>query len=34
MIDYYVPSALLVFMSFVSFWFAPDSLPARATLGK
>ncbi len=33
-IDYYIPSGLLVCMSWVSFWFAPDSLPARTTLGR
>ena len=33
-IDYYLPSTLLVVMSWVNFYFAPDALPARTTLGK
>ena len=33
-IDYYIPSALLVVMSWVNFYFAPDALPARTTLGE
>jgi len=32
-IDYYLPSTLLVVMSWVNFYFAPDALPARTTLG-
>jgi len=32
-ISYYVPSALLVFMSMVSFWLEPSAVPGRVTLG-
>lgn len=32
--NYYVPSVLLVVISWVSFWEAPDALPGRTLLGK
>jgi len=32
-IDYYVPSSLLVMMSWVSFWLDPNAVPGRTTLG-
>ena len=33
-LDYYIPSILLVFMSWVSFWLHPTAVPGRTTLGK
>ncbi|XP_073974145.1 pH-sensitive chloride channel 2-like isoform X2 [Rhodnius prolixus] len=33
LMDYYVPSCLLVILSWVSFWQSPDALPSRAYLG-
>ncbi|XP_023347543.1 gamma-aminobutyric acid receptor subunit beta [Eurytemora carolleeae] len=32
-IDYYVPSALLVTLSWISFWLDPNAVPGRVTLG-
>lgn len=32
--DYYVPSILLVVVSWVSFWLDPNAVPGRTTLGK
>ena len=31
--DYYIPSILLVSMSWVSFWLEPSAIPGRTTLG-
>ena len=33
-LDYYVPSMLLVSMSWVSFWLEPSAIPGRTTLGE
>ena len=33
-IDYYVPSVLLVVMSWISFWLHPSAVPGRTTLGE
>ena len=33
-VDYYIPSSLLVLMSQVSFWLDPTAIPGRVTLGK
>ncbi len=33
-LDYYVPSVLLVIMSWVSFWLHPSAIPGRTTLGE
>lgn len=32
--DYYVPSIMLVVVSWVSFWLDPNAVPGRTTLGK
>lgn len=32
--DYYVPSIMLVTVSWVSFWLDPNAVPGRTTLGK
>jgi len=32
-LDYYVPSSLLVAISWVSFWLEPSAIPGRTTLG-
>jgi hypothetical protein len=32
--DYFVPSILLVVVSWVSFWLDPNAVPGRTTLGK
>merc|ERR1719220_3452772 len=32
-LDYYIPSILLVSMSWVSFWLEPSAIPGRTTLG-
>ena len=32
-IQFYVPSALLVIISWLSFWISPDAIPARVTIG-
>lgn len=32
--DYYVPSILLVVVSWVSFWLDPNAVPGRTTLGR
>lgn len=32
--DYYVPSMLLVVVSWVSFWLDPNAVPGRTTLGE
>lgn len=32
--DYYVPSIMLVVVSWVSFWLDPSAIPGRTTLGK
>lgn len=32
--DYYVPSILLVVVSWVSFWLDPNAVPGRTTLGE
>ncbi|KAK2713857.1 hypothetical protein QYM36_009670 [Artemia franciscana] len=32
-IDWYIPSIILVFMSWVSFWIDPSSVPARVNFG-
>lgn len=29
----YIPSALIVVMSWISFWIKPEAIPARVTLG-
>lgn len=29
----YIPSGLIVVMSWISFWIKPEAIPARATLG-
>ena len=34
MLDYYVPSSLLVMISWVSFFLEPTAIPGRTTLGK
>ena len=31
--DFYIPSSLLVAMSWVSFWLEPSAVPGRTTLG-
>ena len=31
--DYYMPSVLLVVISWVTFWLDPDIVPARVLLG-
>ena len=33
-LDYYIPSILLVSMSWVSFWLEPSAIPGRTTLGR
>ena len=33
-LDYYLPSILLVAMSWVSFWLDPSAVPGRTTLGE
>jgi hypothetical protein len=33
-LDYYVPSMLLVAMSWIAFWLHPSAVPGRTTLGK
>ena len=33
-LDYYIPSMLLVAMSWVAFWLHPSAVPGRTTLGK
>ncbi|XP_037080118.1 pH-sensitive chloride channel 2-like [Pollicipes pollicipes] len=33
LLDYYIPSGLLVIVSWVSFWLSPEAAPARVTLG-
>ena len=32
-LDYYIPTILLVCMSWVSFWLHPNAVPGRTTLG-
>ena len=32
-VDYYIPSSMLVTMSWVSFWLEPSAIPGRTTLG-
>lgn len=32
--DYFIPSILLVVVSWVSFWLEADALPGRVVLGK
>ena len=32
-VDYYIPSSMLVCMSWVSFWLEPSAIPGRTTLG-
>ena len=32
--DYFVPSILLVVVSWVTFWLDPNAVPGRTTLGK
>jgi hypothetical protein len=32
--DYFVPSIVLVVVSWVSFWLDPNAVPGRTTLGK
>ena len=32
-VQFYVPSALLVIISWLSFWMSPDAIPARITIG-
>ena len=32
-LEYYIPSILLVTMSWVSFWLDPNAVPARVSLG-
>jgi hypothetical protein len=32
--DYFVPSILLVVVSWVSFWLDPNAVPGRTTLGE
>ena len=32
-LEYYIPSILLVTMSWVSFWLDPNAVPGRTTLG-
>ncbi len=34
LLDYYIPSVLLVVMSWVSFWLHPSAIPGRVTLGE
>ena len=34
MFSTYIPSVLIVIMSWISFWIPPESTPARVTLGK
>ncbi len=29
----YIPSAMIVVMSWISFWIKPEAIPARVTLG-
>ena len=32
-VDYYIPSSMLIIMSWVSFWLEPSAIPGRTTLG-